>query len=142
MVDLVLEELGHVALEVDFLDFSLEVFVPDPDVIGALDPHQEIGEGKAVVPDREILGADIENFGIDHGPGAVHFQMNDSDRGPDLGRGDGAAASEARLPVPKGFPEIVGDDPHGGGPGPGNGLASGPEYRVAQKPDSVDGHIF
>ena len=48
MVDFVLQELGSVSSELDLVGLSLQVLVADPDVIGPLNPYQQIREGEVL----------------------------------------------------------------------------------------------
>ena len=74
MVDLVLEQLGPVTLEVGFEFVALHVLIPNSNPVRPLDPHDQAREGEAVVPDREVVGTDIDDFGIDERPGAIDLQ--------------------------------------------------------------------
>ena len=69
VVDLVLNELGPVTLEVHLRPFPLEVLIANPNPVGTGDPDEKVGEREAVVPDREILVADVHDLGIDERPG-------------------------------------------------------------------------
>src|SRR3990170_1984651 len=89
VVDFVLEQFGPVAGELDLVRSALEVLVADPNVMGPLDPDQEIGKREAVVPDREILGADVHDFRIDEGPaGPSHSDRSEGDGPAAPGPGD------------------------------------------------------
>ena len=114
MVDLVLQQFSAVALELDLMGISLEILIPNPQVIGPLYPDQEVGEGETVVPDREILGPDIDDLRIDQSPRLIHFDLDDSYWRTYLRGGNGATAPESGLPVPERFPQVIDDDPYGG----------------------------
>ena len=109
VVDFMLEELRAIGLEVDFLLVALEVLKSNPDPVGPLDPDHQIREGKAVVPDREVLGPDVDNLRIDEGPRPIHLDVDDPDWGADLGCRNGPPSPESRLPVSEGVPEIIND---------------------------------
>src|SRR5689334_1614396 len=121
------------------MGIALEILIPNPNVIRPLYPDQQVGEGETVVPDGEILGPDINDFGIDQGPGLIHFNLYDPHRCADLRGGDCTAAPEAGLPIPERFPQVIDDDPHGRRAGLGDELAASPEDRVAEEPDPVNG---
>jgi len=140
VVNLVLEQLGHVTLELDFVGVALGVLVADPDAPGPLYPDQQVGIGEAVIPDREIVAADLRDFGIDQHPGTRHLTVDDPERRADLGRGERASGTEPGLGVAERLPEVVHDHADGKGARLGDGLAAGPEDRVAEESDSVDGH--
>lgn len=141
VVDFVLEKFGSVSLEVDLMEVSFEVLVTDPDPVGPLDSDQQVGERKAVIPDRKVLGADVDDFRVDQGPRPVHLDVNDPDGSPDLGPGNPPAGSEAGLPIPKGISEIVDNHPDRSGARLGYRLTSGPKDRVSEKSNSMNGHV-
>jgi hypothetical protein len=66
--------------------------------------------------------------------------MDDSNRGADLGGGDGSTVAEPGLPIAKGLSKVVGNDPDCCRPRLGDGLAAGPEDRVAKESNAVNGH--
>lgn len=140
MVDFVLQEFGPIGLELDLVALPLLVVVPNPDPISSLNSHQQIREGETVVPYGEVVGSNIDDLWIDQNPGSFHLNVNDSDRRSDLGSGDAPTRSETTLPISKGLPQVVDDDPDRGRLVVFDRRAAGPEHGVAQKSDSVDGH--
>src|SRR4026207_221858 len=140
MVDFVLQELGAIPLQLDLVAFALEILVAHADVVGALHSHQQVGEGETIVPDREILRADIHDLGINKGPGLLHLALDNPDRSANLGGGNPAPAAKARLPVSQRLAHVVHDDPDRGRPGLGNEVAARPQDGVAQQPDAMNRH--
>src|SRR5262249_6015699 len=139
VVDLVLQQLGAIALELDLMGVSLEILIADPNVIRPLHPDQQVGEGEAVVPHREVLGPDIDDLGIDQGPGLIHFNVDDPNRRTDLRASDGTTATKTGLPISESLPQVIDDDPHGSRAGLCDELAARPKDGVAEEPDPVDG---
>jgi hypothetical protein len=92
MIDLVLQQLRPIPVQVQFVGFPLQILIPNPNVVSALDSHQQVGKREAIVPHREVLGADVHDLWIDQGPGLIHFHVNDPHRSTDLWRGDGSPA--------------------------------------------------
>ncbi len=140
VINFMLEELGPITLEIDFVELAPEILVADPDPVGSLHPDQEVREGKTVVPHREIFGADVDDFGVDQGPRTVHLDVNNPDRGPDLGGCDTAAGAETGLPIAERIAEVVDDHPDGRRAWLGNRLTSGPKHRVSKEANSVNSH--
>src|SRR5689334_17431423 len=66
VIDLVLQQLRHPTLALQGVRFPLQVRVLDRDAIRPRDSHQQPGEREAVVPQFEILGADVGDFGVHH----------------------------------------------------------------------------
>lgn len=140
VIDLVLQEFGAVAFEFCVVRRPLQILVLDLDAMDPGDPNQELRERKTIIPDGEVLAADIDDFGIDEGPGLIHLDIDHPNRCPNLGGGDRPAAAESRLPVPEGVPQVVNHHPHGGRPWLGDRVAPGPEDGVPQEANAVNGH--
>ena len=141
MVDLVLHQLGHVPFQFHLVPLPPQVLVAHPHVMRAQHAHVQVGDREAIVPDGEVLMADIHDLGIHQHPRLAGVDVHEPDRRPDLGRGDAASpALVPPLPVVQRVREVVGDDPHGGRAGVGDGLAAGAQDRVAEATDSTDGH--
>lgn len=140
VIYLVLDELGSIPVEFDFVNGVSHILVLEANSVGPLDPYQHVGERETVVPHDEIFGANINNLGVDQWPGAVHFDVDDSYWGPDLRGRDGTSGPKPRLPVAEGFAQVVDDHTHRGGARMGNCGALGPENWVAQQADAVDRH--
>jgi hypothetical protein len=141
VINLVLEQFGPIAFDLDLLPIALQVLVSHPDAIGARDSNQKVGEGETVVPYLEILSPDIDNFRVDERPGPVHLDIHHAYRGPDLGGCYSTATAESGLPIPEGFPHVIHDDPNPSGPRFGNWLAARAQNGIAQQPDAVYGHL-
>lgn len=140
VIDLMLQQLGPVALELGLVELAAQVVVAHPNAIGAEDADQQVGEREAVVPHREVLVADIDDFRVDQHPGLVHLDVDQAERGADLGRRDATATAEAGLPIAEGIGQVVDDNAHGRGLRVGNQFAAFAQDGITQESDSADGH--
>jgi hypothetical protein len=142
MIDLVLEELRTVTFHLDLLPIAFEILIAYPNSICAGDPDEEIREGETIVPDLEVLCSYVDDLGIDQWPGSIHLDIHHSNRSADLRRRNPSATPEPRLPIPEGLSHVIENDSDAGGPSFGDWLAAGAQYRVAEKPDAMDGHMW
>src|SRR5262245_41205322 len=140
MVDFVLDQLGAIALELFFVPNAFDILVSYANPICPLDPHEEVGERKTVIPDPEILGSDVDDLGIDEGPRLLHLDVNHADRSTNLWSCNCPTTSEARLPVAQGLTQIVEYDSHGRRPWSCDRLAAGAKDGIAEEPDAMDRH--
>ena len=69
VVELVLEQLGPVALQLHLVPLTLEVLIADPDAVGPGDSDEKVGKREAVVPYLEVLVPDIDDLRVDRGQG-------------------------------------------------------------------------
>jgi hypothetical protein len=86
VINLVLKELCTITLHLDFLPVTFKVLIPNSDPIGAGNPNEEVGEGKTIVPYFEVLGADVNDLGIDQRPWSIHLDVHHPNRSADLRR--------------------------------------------------------
>jgi hypothetical protein len=84
VIDFVLQKFRSIALEVEFHRRTLQVLVSNSDPVGSLDSNHQVWKGKAVIPDKEVFRSDVDDLGIDQRPGAIHLNVDNPHRGPDL----------------------------------------------------------
>jgi len=99
VIDLVLQELCSITFDFRLRPFTSQILILDPDPVSTRNADPEIRERKAIVPDLKILVADVQDFGIYQRERLVHFHVDHTDRGSDLRSSDGAAVTEAGLPI-------------------------------------------
>lgn len=133
VVDFVLNELGHVAAEIGAMLATAEVQVLQRNVVRANDTDHELWERKAVVPNLEVVGTDVDDLRIDKGHAVFgELDEHDADRGTDLRCGQGPAHVMLLFGPSERVAEIVGHEAHRGAQGVGDGGATSPENRVAE----------
>jgi len=141
MVNLVLQELGERALGVNAVASSSQVLVLHRDAVRPLDPDHEVRKREAIIPNQEILIADIHDFRVDHGEALGVLNDKDQPDGcADLGSGDASAAAVALLPVAERIPQVVRHHPDRRGTGIVDGLAPSPKDRVPEEANAVNRH--
>jgi len=141
MIDLVLQQLGERALGVNAVASSREVLVFHRDAMGSLYPNHEIRKREAVIPDEEVVIADIQDFRIDHRePFGVLDDQEHPDRRTDLRSGDAPAVPVALLPIAERVPQVVGHDSDRRGTRVVDRLAAGPQDRVPEEPNAMNRH--
>ncbi len=140
VIDLMLQQFSPVTLEVGLMRLATQVMITDANAVGPEHPHEQVGEGKAVIPHREVLVPDIDDLGIYEHPGLVHLDVDQAERRTDLRGRDAASAAEARLPVAERVSKVVHHDAHRGRLRVGNQLATLAKDGVTQESDSADGH--
>ena len=140
VIDFMLQEFSAVTLEVGLMRLAAQVVVADANAVGPEHTHEQVGEGEAVIPHREVLVADIDDLGIHEHPRLVHLDVDQPERRANLRRRNAAPAAEARLPVAQRVGQVVHHDPHRSGLGVGNQLAPLAQNGVTQESDSADGH--
>lgn len=139
VVHFVLEKFGHWACGVEFVPVALAVLVAEPDAEAALEPDHEVGQGEAVVPDGEFLGALPEPLGVDEFVAdAADVAEDDADGGADLDGADAAAEAVGAAKLGEGVFEVLED--FGGGGGIVEGFGDLAEDGVAELEDSFGGH--
>lgn len=142
MIDLVLQQLGERALGVNAVASSREVLVFHRDAMGSLYPNHEIRKREAVIPDEEVVIADIQDFRIDHRePFGVLDDQEHPDRRTDLRSGDAPAVPVALLPIAERVPQVVGHDPDRRGTRVVDRLAAGPQDRVPEESNAMNRHL-
>ncbi len=140
VINLVLKQFRPVALKLGLVHPTAQVAVADANAVGTKHTHQQVGEREAIVPHREVLVSDVNDFGIDQNPRLIHFDIDQTKRGPDLRRGDAPSAAKPRLPVVQRIRQIIHDHSDGRRLRIGDQFAALAKYRVAQKANSTHSH--
>ena len=140
VVDLMLQQLRAVAFELGFMGLAPEVVVPHANAVGAENTHQQVGEGEAVIPHREVLVPDIDDLGIDEHPGLFHLDVYEPEWRADLRGSDAAPTAKSGLPVAQRVGEVVDHDADRRRLRIGDQLAAFTKDGIAQEANSADSH--
>lgn len=140
VIDLVLQQLRAIALEFRFVRLPAKVVVAHANAVGAQDAHEEVREGKAIVPDGEIFLADVDDLRVDQDPGPFHLDVDQAQWRPDLRRSDAAAASEARLPVTQRIGQVIDHNANRRRLRVRDQFTAFSKHGIAKKANSTDGH--
>ena len=114
MVDFMLKELRHVALQLACMSFPSQVLVADAYMMGSLQSDHQVGKREAIIPHGKIVGPDIGDFRIDQDPGAVNLDIDNAHGRANLRRGDCPTHPMTSFQVPKRFFEVIHYDSYGG----------------------------
>jgi hypothetical protein len=143
VIDLVLQQLGTVALDLQLGPLTLEILIAKPDPIRPGDPDQEIRKGEAVVPHLEVFGSYVEDLRVDQWPGlSPHLDIHHPNWSPNLRGRNAPPLAEAGLPISQGFPHVIHDDPDPGRLRPCDGLTRSSKDRVSQESNPMNGHVI
>jgi hypothetical protein len=140
VIDLMLQQLGPVALEVGFMRPAAQVVIAHTNPVGTEDANEEVGEREAIIPHREVLVPDVDDLGIDEHPRLLHFDVHQAKWRADLRSRDAAPTPEARLPVAQCVGKVVHHDAHCRRLRIGNQLATLAQDGITQESNSADSH--
>src|SRR5207253_2828847 len=141
VVDLVLQQLRHRSLDLHGVLLALRVGIADRDLVGPGDTNEQVGKREAIVPHQEVVPPYVRDLGIDHGPALlVHLDEHDPHRRADLRRRECPSHLVFLLGDRERIPQIVRDEPRGGGLRVLDPLAADPQDRIAQLANASYGH--
>src|SRR5881296_384138 len=141
VVDLVLQQLRHRSLDLHGVLLALRVGIAHHDLVGPVDANEQVGKREAIVPHEEVIPPHVRDLGIDHGPALlVHLDEHDPHRRADLRRREGSTHLVFLLGDRERIPQIVRDEPRGGGLRVLDPLAADPQDRIAQLANASYGH--
>ena len=93
--DLMLEEFSEGSFSLDLLSLPGEILVLELDTVRSLDAHEEVRNREAVIPHVDVSLPDVDYRRIDQEQRFIELDVDDPDRGPNLGGGKPAAIAVA-----------------------------------------------